>query len=139
MDKLFLCKQDNHTIYCRLYFVWTDVKPESSNCLSCVVRTTERRFAIGSSIVCLIIVAVYWTATWMFHTDNQAVFVKACMNPNGNYTLEFDKWWAFSAIIGCTMGLSIVLCASLFIWLSLQQNETTLITTKVRKTYFHNF
>ena len=138
MDKLFLCKQDNHTIYCRLYFVWTDVKPESSNCLSCVVRTTERRFAIGSSIVCLIIVAVYWTATWMFHTDNQAVFVKACMNPNGNFIIGFGKWWAFCGVIAGTHGLGIALCASLFIWLSLQQSETTLIRTKVCRGCFDN-
>ena len=128
-------------MYCRLYFVWTEAIPESINCVSCIVRPTERSWAIRSSLVCLIIVSVYWTATWMINPigDNQPIFVRACMNPNGNYTLEFDKWWAFSAIIGCTMGLSIVLCASLFIWLSLQQNETTLITTKVRKTYFHNF
>ena len=87
--------------------------------------------AISSSIICLVIVLLYWIASWVIGGDKEASFVKACLNPNGLWTPGFSKWWAFTAIIGVTNGLSISLCAALYIWLSLEQNETTLITTKV--------
>ena len=87
--------------------------------------------AIASSIMCMLIVFLYWIASWLIVVDSKANFVEACLNPNGLYTLPFSRWWAFAAIIGVTNGLSIGLCASFYIWLSFEVNETTLIATKV--------
>ena len=87
--------------------------------------------AITSSVMCMMIVFLYWIACWLIGSNIKASFVEACLNPNGIWTISFNKWWAFSAIIGLTNGLSIGLCASIYIWLSLGENETTLITTKV--------
>ena len=84
-----------------------------------------------SSMLCISIVVLYWIASWIIGDDVQASFVEACLNPNGLWDMSFNKWWAFSAIIGVTNGLSIGLCASFYVWLSLEENETTLITTKV--------
>jgi hypothetical protein len=78
----------------------------------------------------MLIVLLYWIVIWGGSFAN-ASFVEACLNPNGLWTISFNKWWAFSAIIGVTNGLSIGLCASFYIWLSLEQNESTLVTTKV--------
>ena len=87
--------------------------------------------AIASSMMCMLIVILYWIASLLIGVDSNAYFVEACVNPNGLWTLKFGKWWAFAAVIGVTNGLSMGLCASFYIWLSLEENETTLITTKV--------
>ena len=87
--------------------------------------------AITSSMMCMLIVLLYWIASWLIGVDAEAKFVQACLNPNGVWTLRFGKWWAFAAIIGVTNGLNIGLCAIFYIWLSLEENATTLITTKV--------
>ena len=61
-------------------------------------------------------------------------FEKACVKPNDIYTMGkgINNWWMLSAIVGIMHGLSISLCATIYIWLSLEENEKTLITTKVR-------
>ena len=59
-------------------------------------------------------------------------FAKACLKPNDVYTMETGRWWMLSAIVGIMHGLSITLCAVIYIWLSLEENDKTLITTKVR-------
>ena len=91
--------------------------------------------AITSSMICVLIVLVYWIASWLIAVDVNASFVQACLNPNGLWTISFGKWWAFAAMTGVTNGLSIGLCASFYIWLSLKENETTLVTTKVCRFY----
>ena len=117
--------------YHRFYFVWKEANPDSSKCRSCFILLSEKQMAITSSIMCMMIVLLYWITSWLIGNDIKASFVEACLNPNGIWTISFNKWWAFTAIIGVTNGLSIGLCASFYIWLSLGENETTLITTKV--------
>jgi hypothetical protein len=87
--------------------------------------------AIASSIMCMMIVILYWISTLLSEVGSYSYFADACLNPNGLWTLNFSKWWIFTAIIGVTNGLSIGLCAAFYIWLSLEINETTLVTTKV--------
>ena len=112
--------------------MWTEAKPDSSSCLSCFMRPTERAFSIRSTIVCLVLVCLYWLATWIFAGGSSNEFAKACLKPNDVYTMQTGKWWMLSAIVGIMHGLSITLCAVIYIWLSLEENEMTLITTKVR-------
>ena len=118
-------------IFDRLYFVWTEAKPDSSCCLSCFMRPNERSFSIRSSFVCMVLVCFYWMATWFFAGSDMSEFGKACLKPNGVYTMGAGNWWMLSAIVGIMHGLSITLCAVIYIWLSLEENEKTLITTKV--------
>ena len=96
------------------------------------MRPTERAFSIRSTIVCLVLVCFYWLATWIFAGGSSNEFAKACLKPNDVYTMETGNWWMLSAIVGIMHGLSITLCAVIYIWLSLEENEMTLITTKVR-------
>jgi hypothetical protein len=79
----------------------------------------------------MLIVLLYWIASWLIGADAKASFVEACLNPNGLWDIGLSKWWAFAAITGVTNGLSIGLCAIFYIWLSFEENATTLITTKV--------
>ena len=89
--------------------------------------------AITSSMMCVLIVLLYWTASWLIGVDAKAHFVEACVNPNGLWSMKFSKWWVFTAMIGVTNGLSIGLCAIFYIWISLEETATTLITTKVSR------
>ena len=97
------------------------------------MRPSELAFAIRSTVVCMVFVFLYWTATWLLEGKNDSEFYRACINPNDIYTMTTGKWWVFSAIVGIMHGLSISLCAVIYIWLSLEENERTLITTKVKK------
>ena len=123
----------------RLYTVWKEAKPDSNKLPSCFNYQTERGFAIRVSAACIFIVLMFWTATFMFDSDIGATFVVACLSPNDTHTMKYGKWWAFASIIGLTNGLSIVLSASLYIWLSLEENGTSLITTKVNIGYRDTF
>ena len=104
----------------RLYTVWKEAKPDSNKLPSCFNYQTERGFAIRVSAACIFIVLMFWTTTFMFDSDIGATFVVACLSPNDTHTMKYGKWWAFASIIGLTNGLSIVLSASLYIWLSLE-------------------
>ena len=123
----------------RLYTVWKEAKPDSNKLPSCFNYQTERGFAIRVSVACIFIVLMFWTATFMFEPDIGATFVVACLSPNDAHAMKYGKWWAFASIIGLTNGLSIVLSASLYIWLSLEENGTSLITTKVNIGYRDTF
>ena len=117
-----------------MYTVWKEAKPDSKKLPSCFDYQTERGFAIRVSAACIFTVLMFWTATFMFDPDDSE-FVVACMRPNDVHAMKYGKWWAFGAIIGITNGFSIVLSASLYIWLSLEENGTSLITTKVNLGY----
>ena len=111
--------------------MWTEAKPDSSGCLSCFMRPSEKVFSIRSSIVCVVLTLLYWTATWLLAGNSMSEFEKACVKPNDVYTMGKGNWWMLSAIVGIMHVLSISLCATIYIWLSLEENEKTLITTKV--------
>ena len=104
---------------------------------SCFVTPTERAFALVSSTMCMLIVLLFFIASWMFGIDSGGPFVKACLQPNDIYdwrTFEtFGKIWVFGGIVIAINILGIILCACVYIWLKLEEREATLITTKVYK------
>ena len=96
------------------------------------MRPSEKTFSIRSTFVCMVLVCSYWMATWLSRGNGISEFEKACLKPNDEYTMETGNWWMLSGVVGIMHGLSITLCAVIYIWLSLEENDKTLITTKVR-------
>ena len=112
----------------RFYFVWKEAKPDSRICRFRCISPSEKNMAITSSVICMLIVLLYWISSWLVGIDyTKVLFVEACIHPNGISSISFNKWWALAAITGVTNGLSIGLCAFFYIWLSWEENETTLI------------
>ena len=124
---------NKHILFYRLHFIVKDARPECNGCSSCCIGSTERAYAIRSSILCMLIVLLFFIATWMFGSDSGAAFAQSCLRPNDAYTEMFEKWWVFSSIVTMINILGIVLCASLYTWLKREECDTTLITTKVYK------
>ena len=71
----------------------------------------------------------------MFGFDFGGSFGKACLRPDDTYHLNtfetFGHIWVFAGIVLATNVLGIILCACLYIWLKLEERETTLINTEV--------
>ena len=98
----------------------------------CFIEQTERTFAIGSSIICVFLVVLFFIFTWIFGFDGKAG--EACLYPDKVFKLStfgtFGRIWAFGAVIVGVNILGIIFSASLYVWLKVQDSNT-LITTKV--------
>ena len=71
----------------------------------------------------------------MYGFDIGGSFGKACLRPDDTYPLRtfetFGKIWVFAGICIAVNVVGVVLSGSLYVWLKLEEGESTLIATKV--------
>lgn len=113
----------------RLYFVSSEARTGSNNQQASL---KERSFTIGSSIICMACILLFFILSWKLGDGHGSVFVKACIDPNETYIPYTDRWWALLGIVTFFHCLSIIISALLYIWLKREEKKRSLCTSEVR-------
>ena len=113
----------------RLYFVSSEARTGSN---SQKASLKERSFAIGSSIICMVCILLFFILSWNLGHGYGAVLIRACLDPNEIFQASTDKVWAVFGIVTFLHCLGILISALLDIWLQREEKKRSLCTSEVR-------
>ena len=112
----------------RLYFVSSEAGSGSN---SQQASLKERTFSLGSSIICVVCIILFFLLSWNLGNGNGAVLIRTCLDPNGTYNWDTDRWWAVLGIVTFLHCLGILISALLYIWLIREEKKRKLCTSEV--------
>ena len=108
----------------RLYYVSQEKREGLQSSWKCLIRPSERIFAILSSVICVLGVFMFFALTWIFGFDIGGAFGKACLDPNAAFKMKtfgtFGKIWVFAGICVAVNIVGIFVSSALYIWLKRQ-------------------